>query len=126
MEAARVGICVLELFSLLRGPTPAHLPYLILLFRASLGSGVMLDQINPHSSKEVEKIWPTRLPLPEPLLLKSSFLYVLIMNDICRAAVLLNSCQRRTEVLFAGKISQYHHQSIIYESMASTSLGESL
>lgn len=43
---------------------------------------VMIDQINPHSCEEVKKIRPAGLP-PELLKLNSSFLYILIMNDIC-------------------------------------------
>lgn len=55
----------------------------------------MIDQINPHGCKDVNKIWPAML-LHELLELNSSFLYIFIMNDICRAVELLNNCQKRT------------------------------
>lgn len=60
----------------------------------------MIDQVNPHSCKEVKKIRPAGL-LPELLKPNSSFWSILIMNDICREAELLDICQKKMEVVLS-------------------------
>ncbi len=64
--------------------------------------GGMIDQVNPHSCKEVKKTWPSGLP-PELLKLNSSFW----------ALEPLVICQRRMKVVLCRQ-KQPFKQSVIY------------